>query len=156
MTDLKLLPSTNCWHAWTVKKCIFIFFSIMGKVFFTPHFQKQLEQFGIHVQKMPPPVKDCQILSRKVKQLGKGTSHWKSLLKMETLVQFQLPITSIIMSSESEKYKSSLSSGHSGCGLKASQFQSLGKLKDFILMNTELKSSRFWFSVKSFLYSAIF
>lgn len=53
---------------------------------------------------------------------------------METLVQFQLPITSIIMSSESEKYKSSLSSGHSGCGLKASQFQSfLGKIKRFYL-----------------------
>lgn len=43
---------------------------------------------------------------------------------METLVQFQLPNTSIIVSSESEKFKSSLSSGHLGYSLKASQFQS--------------------------------
>lgn len=49
---------------------------------------------------------------------------------METLVQFQLPITSIIMSSESEKHKISLSSGQLGYGLKASWFQSyLGKIK---------------------------
>lgn len=83
----KLLPSTNYRHAWTVKKCIF-FFLIMGKVLFTPHFQKQLEQFGINVQKMPQLVQDCQIPARKVKRLGRRTSHWKSFLKMETLVQF--------------------------------------------------------------------
>jgi len=33
----------------------------MEKVFFPPHFQKQLEQFGINVQKIPQLVKDCQI-----------------------------------------------------------------------------------------------
>lgn len=52
---------------------------------------------------------------------------------METLVQFQLPNTSIIMSPESEKFKSSLSSGHSGYNLKASQFQSyLGKIRVYL------------------------
>lgn len=53
---------------------------------------------------------------------------------METLVQFQLPITSIIMSSESEKHKSSLSSGQLRCGLKASRFQSYsGKIEGVYL-----------------------
>lgn len=42
-------------------KNVFFFFLVMEKVFFTPHFQKQLEQFGINVQKIPQLVKDCQI-----------------------------------------------------------------------------------------------
>lgn len=106
----------------------------MRKVFFTPHFQKQLEHFGRNVQKIYQPVKDCQIPPRKVKWLGEWISHWKSSLKMETLVQFQLSIASIIMSSESKKLKSSLSSRQLGYGLKASWFQSyLRKIKGVYL-----------------------
>lgn len=107
-----------------------VFFLVMGKVFFTPHFQKQLEQFGIRNTSTSKGLPNSK---RKVKRLGKRTSHWKSFLKMETLVQFQLPNTSIIMSPESEKFKSSLSSGHSGYNLKAFQFQSyLGKIRVYL------------------------
>lgn len=50
---------------------------------------------------------------------------------METLVPFQLP-----MSPESEKHKSSLSSGQLGSGLKAAWFQfDLGKIKGVYLNN---------------------
>lgn len=104
-------------------KNVFFFFS-NGKSIFHPSFPKTAGAVWHKCSKNTSTSKGLPNSKRKVKRLGRRTSHWKSFLKMETLVQFQLPNTSIIMSSESEKFKSSLSSGHLGYSLKASQFQS--------------------------------
>lgn len=104
-------------------KNVFFFFS-NGKSIFHPSFPKTAGAVWHKCSKNTSTSKGLPNSKRKVKRLGRRTSHWKSFLKMETLVQFQLPNKSIIMSSESEKFKSSLSSGHLGYSLKASQFQS--------------------------------
>lgn len=105
-------------------KNVFFFFFSNGKSIFHPSFPKTAGAVWHKCSKNTSTSKGLPNSKRKVKRLGRRTSHWKSFLKMETLVQFQLPNTSIIMSSESEKFKSSLSSGHLGYSLKASQFQS--------------------------------
>lgn len=44
----------------------------MRKVFFTPHFQKQLEQFGINVQKKISASREVPNSTKKGKMTGKN------------------------------------------------------------------------------------
>lgn len=74
----------------------------------------------MNVKKTTSTSKGLPNSSKKGKTSAKKDKSMKIFLKMETFVQFQLPITSIITSSESEKHKSSLSSGQLGYGLKVS------------------------------------